>query len=59
LNGDYQKAKEIYLKWKDEPFELDKNYRTYKDVFLADIKDLKDSGIQNKYFKKAEELLKE
>ena len=56
LNNEYEKAKPIYLKWKDMHFPNEE--RLCKEVFLQDIKDLKESGISHEDFNKVIELLK-
>jgi hypothetical protein len=51
----YHKAKILYLKFKDQPF--DKNYPTYKDVFLEDFRELEKEGIITGDMKKIIRLL--
>lgn len=55
LNNEFEKAKPIYLKWKDKHFANDE--RTCNEIFLQDIKDLEAAGIRHKDFKKVQELL--
>ncbi len=56
LNNEFEKAKPIYLEWKDKHFPNDD--RLCREVFLQDIKDLEAVGIHHKNFKKVKELLK-
>lgn len=56
LNNEFEKAKPIYMEWKDKQFD---NSRTWKEVFLADIADLEAAGIKHKDFEKVRELLNE
>ena len=55
LNNEFDKAKPIFIEWKDKQFDDD---RTWKEVFLADIADLEKAGITHKDFAKVRELLK-
>jgi hypothetical protein len=41
--GEYEKAKELYLKYKDVPFDSD--YPKYKDVFLEDFMEFRKAGL--------------
>ena len=55
LQGRYHKAKQLYIKYKDQPF--DGPEFTYKDEFLIDFKELAAAGITNKYIAKITRLL--
>ena len=55
LTNQYKKAKSLYIKYKDQPF--DKSHRTYKDEFLEDFRELEKEGIINKNIKKITRLL--
>jgi hypothetical protein len=55
LNKHYKKAKDLYLKYRDQPF--DKSHRTYKDEFLEDFRELEKVGITNHDIKKITRLL--
>jgi len=55
LTNHYQKAKALYLKYKDQPF--DRTIPTYKDEFLEDFKELKEAGIMNSDMQKIIRLL--
>ncbi|WP_259071226.1 hypothetical protein HDF24_24160 [Mucilaginibacter sp. X4EP1] len=57
LTNHYQKAKALYLKYKDLPF--DKTMPTYKDEFFEDFKELKDAGMMNNDIEKIIRLLNE
>jgi len=56
LNNEFEKAKPIYLEWKDKRFPNDS--RTWKEVFLQDIADLEAAGIHHPDFEKVRKLLK-
>ncbi len=56
LNNEFDKAKPVYLEWKDK--QLPGQDRTFKEAFLQDIADLEAAGIKHKDFKKVRELLK-
>jgi WD40 repeat protein len=58
LNGQYDKASEIYIKLKDKPFYSDFRIHTFKEAFLNDITDLENSGMENENFEKIKQLLK-
>lgn len=55
LQGHYQKAKALYLKYKDKPFEGPKF--TFKDEFLLDFNEMEQAGVINKNFRKIRNLL--
>lgn len=57
LTNHYQKAKALYLKYKDQPF--DKDIPTFKDEFLEDFEELKEAGIVNNDIEKIIRLLNE
>lgn len=52
----FQKAKPIYVKWKDKHFPKDSRF--CKEAFFLDIKDLEAAGITHKDFVKVKELLR-
>lgn len=54
LNDDFFSAKQIYLMLKDEEISKD---RKFKDVFIADIKELKALGVKIPYEKEILDLL--
>jgi len=56
LDNEFEKAKPIYLEWKDKHFPGDERF--CKEVFLKDIKELEAAGIKHKDFKKVRDLLK-
>ncbi len=56
LNGNYHKARKIYLEYKDKPYIENKNYKTFGEVFISDINELKKAEIHNENFEK---ILKE
>jgi tetratricopeptide (TPR) repeat protein len=53
-----EKAKSVYLEYKDKPFTEDAQYNSFKEVFLADIADLESKGLIHPYFEKVKDLLK-
>lgn len=55
FNGEYVKAKALYLKYKDLPFDQD--YPSYKDVFLEDFKEFDKAGLSNEHLKEITALL--
>lgn len=54
LTHQYKKAKMLYLKYKDLPFD---SHRTYKEEFLTDFQELERVGITNRNIKKITRLL--
>ena len=56
LNNDFEKAKDIYLKYQNKFYSYDD--RPFKKVFLDDITDLENNGITHPDFEKVRELLK-
>jgi len=56
LTDQFEYAKEIYLEWKDKPYER-QGFNTFKDVFLKDLEDLELDGITHPDFNKVRELL--
>jgi len=54
LMGEFEKAKEKYLALKDMKFD---KMRTFKDVFLSDLKDFKSKGIKNAGIQKMIDIL--
>lgn len=55
MNGELEKAKQIYLRLKDQDFSKE---RKYSDVFLEDIKTLREKGISIPHFEDIQRLLK-
>jgi len=55
LQGHYRKAKALYLKLKDQPF--DSTGSTFKDEFLEDFRELAAKGITNKAIQNTIQLL--
>jgi tetratricopeptide (TPR) repeat protein len=55
----FDKAKELYLALKSQPFDPSSLYSTYKDAFLGDFKEFKDAGIINANMDTIEGLLLE
>ena len=53
----FEEAKEVYLEWKDKPY--DEEFETFKDVFLADLEDLEQTGITHPDFEKIRRLLEQ
>ncbi len=58
LNNQYDQAEAIYKKWKGKKFDA-ADEETANQIFLKDISDLEQSGIQHKDFKKVKLLLAE
>jgi len=56
LTNNWEKAKQLYLEWKDKPYNEEESFR---DVFLYDLDDLESMGITHPDFNKVRELLKE
>lgn len=56
LNNKWEKAKEVYVTWKDS---VDNLNRSMKKLFLQDLDDLERKGITHPNFKKVRELLKQ
>jgi len=59
LNDQIGSAKILYLKYKDWSFDTNGGYPTYKEIFLSNLKGLKDSGIRNQHIIEIINLLKE
>jgi len=59
FNGEFDKAKEIYLEWKDKPFQSEEQFATFKEVFLADFADLEENGVTHPDFEKIRKLLEQ
>jgi len=57
LNNKYEEAVNIYMKYKDRPYNS-QGFKTYKDAFLSDFDDLERRGIKHPDFEKIKELLK-
>jgi hypothetical protein len=45
LQGKFEEAKDLYIRWKDIPFDAANGYPTYREAFLADIKLFEKRGI--------------
>jgi WD40 repeat protein len=58
FNNMYNEAESEYRKWKDTPWTIDSRFKTFREVFLADISDLESRGIVNPGFAKIKVLLK-
>jgi WD40 repeat protein len=58
FNNMYRESETEYLKWKDTPWTSDTRFKTFREVFLADIADLESKGITHPDFAKIKELLK-
>jgi tetratricopeptide (TPR) repeat protein len=56
FQGKFDEAKKIYLSMKDKVYEEDET-KKYKDIFLADLKELEEAGITNKDVEKIRKLL--
>ena len=56
FKGKYQEAESIYTRFKDQPFDAQKSYR---EIFLADLKEFEAAGIKHKDMKKIRKLLGE
>lgn len=57
FNNKVEKAKELYLKFKDLPFDKKGGYPTFKDAFLSDFKDFEKGGITHEKLNEIRELL--
>ena len=58
LQGKYKKARKLYKKWKDKPFDPDAGYPTFKDAFLDDFKTFKkEEVIPEKYKNDVEKII--
>jgi tetratricopeptide (TPR) repeat protein len=55
--GQYEKAKSLYLQYKDLPFDRESRFHTYKDAFLDDFKEFEKEGITNEHIKEIIGLL--
>lgn len=58
FSDQYDKAEAIYQKWKGKKFEAD-DKETADIIFLKDISDLEELGIQHKDFEKVKRLFRE
>jgi lipoprotein NlpI len=54
LTGNYEKAKSLYLEYKDKPYFG----KTYRETFLNDISELEKVGINHPDFENVKEFLK-
>ena len=60
LTGQFSKARPIYMRLKDEPYDGDDyEERTFRQVFLEDINVLESNGINSPDFKNLKKLLKQ
>ncbi|MBA7533726.1 hypothetical protein ES705_25970 [subsurface metagenome] len=57
FNDQFEEAKEVYLEWKDKPY--DEEFETFKDVFLEDLKVLEKAEITHPDFEKIRRLLEQ
>lgn len=57
FNDDYETAKNLYLKNKNQPFDANSKYKTFKEAFLSDFNDFEAAGIKNAHFNEIRELL--
>jgi WD40 repeat protein len=58
LNDMYKEAEQEYNRWKDKPWTANGQYKTFREVFLADIADLESRSLTHPDFAKVKELLK-
>ena len=58
FTGQYDKAKSVYLEFKNKPWTSDNSAKTFKEVFLSDITTLEKASITHPDFEKIKELLK-
>lgn len=58
FTGNFERAKDLYLKLKDLPFDKDAGYPTYKEGFLADFEDFGVYGIKSDAIDQIIKLLK-
>lgn len=56
FQGKYQEAVSIFDKWKKKPW-VDERYETFRQVFLADLKELEEAGIKHPNSARVRELL--
>lgn len=57
FNNQFKKAKELYLKYKDLPFDETNGFPTYKSAFLDDFNQFKQRGIKNDHIDEIVRLL--
>jgi len=58
FNNMYPEAEREYTKWKDVPWTVTKDFKTFKEAFLDDFRDLESRGITHPDIAKIKELLK-
>lgn len=58
FSNEYTEALELYQKWKNIPYRKKSKFRTYRDAFLYDIRELENAGITHDDISKIEKLLK-
>jgi Leucine-rich repeat (LRR) protein len=56
LNNQWEKAEEIYVRWRGKTFPDDQEGRLCDDIFLKDIYELEEAGIHHPDFKKVKEM---
>jgi WD40 repeat protein len=54
----FDKAKSVYLEFKDKPWTATEGFKTFGDAFLTDLRDFESKGISHPYFEKVRQLLK-
>ncbi|MFC2080140.1 hypothetical protein ACFLRQ_01560 [Bacteroidota bacterium] len=57
FNDQYEKAMDIYTKWKDKAYESNQDFETFTEVFLTDLDDLESQGITHPDIQKIRTLL--
>jgi hypothetical protein len=57
LNNEYEAARKLYLKYKD--LDFDENGKTYRDVFISDLKIFQNAGLKNTFINQIIKLLNE
>jgi hypothetical protein len=58
FNNRYDEAVKVYSKYKDQPCPDIPEFKTYREVFQADIDDFEQKGITHPDFVKVRELLR-
>jgi hypothetical protein len=54
----FEKAKSVYLEYKDKPWTISREFKTFRDAFLSDLADFEKKGITHPNFEKVKVLLK-
>ena len=57
FTNDFERAKVLYLEFKDKPFYAEAGYPTYKDAFLSDFEEFEKAGLMNENMEKIIQLL--